>query len=197
MLRFLIVFLLAFSLQLPALAQQSAALNVLVINDAYFLEKYPIITNGFNHKFYFQGSYVRCGNPGLIDAYAVYRYQRDNLDYGYNINVGYTEAGQRKSFYFVLNGRLPWSDYSQKIGQVYDCESPPACITVGFPACVGAQIITRFPFDIFLNIPAASINCPTVEFFEHVYDICWLYELMRWLKYPMALSLLIKLAMQL
>jgi hypothetical protein len=71
---------------------------------------------------------------------------------------------------------------------------PPVCV---FPQCIGEQISQKFPFDIFLNIPAATVDCPSLIFFGQVYDLCWLYELLRWFKYPIAISLLIKLAMHL
>jgi hypothetical protein len=63
--------------------------------------------------------------------------------------------------------------------------------------CFNNAFSSIFPFDIFLNIPVIAITCPTLEFFGHVYDVCWLYELLRWFKYPIAVSLLIKLAMHL
>jgi hypothetical protein len=99
----------------------------------------------------------------------------------------------------VLLGSDVYNDAVASFGTIINQSAlcwcpPPPCL---FPQCIGEQISQKFPFDIFLNIPAAIIDCPSVTFFGKIYDLCWLYELLRWFKYPIAISLLVKLAMHL
>jgi hypothetical protein len=71
---------------------------------------------------------------------------------------------------------------------------PPPCL---FPQCVVEEIVKVFPFDIFLGIPNVPLSCPSVSFFDFYYELCFLYEALRLIKYPIAVSLLIKIVMHL
>ena len=208
MLRFLIVFWLVFSLQFPAWAACPLPTYTIVPPRYYPCVNNPLSDVGcppITNKGII-GSWQECTSRSVYRVYFVHQLFKVSFSqyYTYYIEslngVGFpsTPLVLRPAIYNNGYTTVPPSKIGSFIHPEYECWCPPpACITLGFPACVGAKIITRFPFDIFLNIPAAAINCPSVQFFGHSYDLCWLYELMRWLKYPIALSLLIKLAMQL
>lgn len=152
------------------------------------------------------GTWAECKNDQLR-MYALYeRWLTDSPSLGKSgfvavslfINYSSFSSPGTHSFLFPLSSSTYTSAFNSLgtfINQSAFCWCPPpVCI---FPQCIGEQISQKFPFDIFLNIPAATINCPAVTFFGQLYDLCWLYELLRWFKYPIAVSLLIKLAMHL
>lgn len=62
-----------------------------------------------------------------------------------------------------------------------------------FLTCVTGQLANKFPFDIFANIEPAEIVCPSISFFNRPFDVCFIYETVRVLKYPLVASLLIKM----
>jgi hypothetical protein len=62
-----------------------------------------------------------------------------------------------------------------------------------FLTCVTSRFADKFPFDIFANIEPAEIVCPSISFFNRPFDVCFIYETVRVLKYPLVASLLIKM----
>lgn len=59
--------------------------------------------------------------------------------------------------------------------------------------CLKNAFNSIFPFDIFALPADLSLICPALVFFGYPWDLCWAYELFRWLKYPIVVSLSIKL----
>jgi hypothetical protein len=73
-------------------------------------------------------------------------------------------------------------------------QSQPAQVCSNkFLTCVTGRLANKFPFDIFANIEPAEIACPSISFFERPFDVCFIYETVRVLKYPLVASLLIKM----
>jgi hypothetical protein len=66
------------------------------------------------------------------------------------------------------------------------------CEVEGFTICIARKFSTKFPFDILFNLPSAEITCPTVNFFGSEFDLCFIYEVMRLMKYPIAAALIVK-----
>lgn len=66
-----------------------------------------------------------------------------------------------------------------------------------FVGCVTGKLAQKFPFDILGNLPSSKITCPKITISigteSRDFDLCWMYEAMRPLKYVIAMSLLIKL----
>jgi hypothetical protein len=61
-----------------------------------------------------------------------------------------------------------------------------------FIGCVSGKISKKFPFDIF-SLPSSQITCPKVNFFGSEFDLCFIYEAMRLVKYPIAAALIVKI----
>lgn len=70
--------------------------------------------------------------------------------------------------------------------------TPTACSN-NFLTCVTAKFASKFPFDIFANISAEAVTCPSISFFSRPFDVCFLYDTVRVLKYPLVASLLVKM----
>jgi hypothetical protein len=70
---------------------------------------------------------------------------------------------------------------------------PASSCSSNFLTCVTSRFGDKFPFDIFANIEPAEIACPSISFFERPFDVCFIYETVRVLKYPLVASLLIKM----
>ena len=116
-------------------------------------------------------------------------------------------------------GRSPGFSVDDGFGGVFDSYTPlPTnsplyphtikCFTVrlvklheikceDFISCISGKISKKFPFDILFNLPSAQITCPKVNFFESEFDLCFIYEAMRLMKYPIAAALIIKLSLYL
>jgi hypothetical protein len=70
-----------------------------------------------------------------------------------------------------------------------------------FVGCVTSRFSAKFPFDIVANIPSNQIQCPAINFtvgtgafsVSRNFDICWIYDLVRIVKYPLMASLIIKI----
>jgi hypothetical protein len=62
-----------------------------------------------------------------------------------------------------------------------------------FLTCVTGRFADKFPFDLFSNIEPQQITCPSISFFERPFDVCFIYDTVRVLKYPLVASLLIKM----
>jgi hypothetical protein len=208
----LIVFLLVFSLQFPAMADCPLPQYELAPIEPY--ECIPNLSNDYSCQPVtdegWVGSWQECLKQGQYTIYRVhlvreyhwvyphvsfshyYVYQLDTHNgLGFEEGRQYTSGDMHNAGYYLS---MP-PQVGSFINPEMECWCPPPpCL---FPQCIGEEISQVFPFDIFLNIPAAAINCPSVDFFGQVYDLCWLYELLRWFKYPIAVSLLIKLAMHL
>ncbi|MBD0385196.1 MAG: hypothetical protein ICV54_01350 [Nostoc sp. C3-bin3] len=67
------------------------------------------------------------------------------------------------------------------------------CEIEGFVACITSKFSSKFPLDIFLNLPSTQITYPKVNFFGKEFDLCFIYEAMRLMKYPIAAALVVKL----
>jgi hypothetical protein len=66
------------------------------------------------------------------------------------------------------------------------------CEVEGFVTCIASKFSRKFPFDIISNLPSTQITCPLVNFFGSRFDLCFIYEAMRLMKYPIAAALVIK-----
>jgi hypothetical protein len=62
-----------------------------------------------------------------------------------------------------------------------------------FISCVSGKISKKFPFDILFNLPSTQITCPKANFFGSEFDLCFIYEVMRLMKYPIAAALIMKI----
>jgi hypothetical protein len=60
-------------------------------------------------------------------------------------------------------------------------------------SCISGKFAQKFPFDILFNLPPTQITCPKVNFFGSEFDLCFIYEAMRLVKYPIVAALIIKL----
>jgi hypothetical protein len=210
--KFLITFLLILSFQFPAWAACPIPEYQLAP-----IEPYPCVEN-FSDDTSCQpvtdegwvGSWQECFQQGSNRIYRVHLireyhwvYPRISFSHYYHYQLdAYNGEGFLEGRLYTA-GDMHTAGYTtslpSQIGSFINPEMecwcpPPPCL---FPQCIGEEISQKFPFDIFLNIPAAAINCPSLTFFGQLYDLCWLYELLRWFKYPIAVSLLIKLAMHL
>jgi hypothetical protein len=66
---------------------------------------------------------------------------------------------------------------------------------------VSSKFAAKAPFDILSNIPEAKLTCPKISFtvgtgtfaVSRDFDICWIYDLVKVVKYPLMASLLIKI----
>jgi hypothetical protein len=68
-----------------------------------------------------------------------------------------------------------------------------SCGNENIGACISDKFSKKFPFDIFFNLPSTKITCPKVNFFGSEFDLCFIYEALRLMKYPIAAALVIKL----
>jgi hypothetical protein len=63
--------------------------------------------------------------------------------------------------------------------------------------CIPQKLSSKFPFDIFAGLSSQEITCPriTVSFpgVSRDFDLCWIYQAMRPIKYAIAISLLVKI----
>jgi hypothetical protein len=62
-----------------------------------------------------------------------------------------------------------------------------------FVSCIFRKFLGKFPFDILFNLPSSEITCPKVNFFGTEFDLCFIYEAMRLIKYPIAMALIMKI----
>jgi hypothetical protein len=67
-----------------------------------------------------------------------------------------------------------------------------SCGDENFVACLADKFSKKFPFDILFNLPSTQITCPKVSFFGSEFDLCFIYQALRAVKYPIAASLIIK-----
>ena len=59
--------------------------------------------------------------------------------------------------------------------------------------CIKNALNSIFPFDIFALPTDLSLICPALIFFGYEWDLCWAYEILRLLKYPILVSLAVKI----
>lgn len=59
--------------------------------------------------------------------------------------------------------------------------------------CLVNSLNSIFPFDIFVLPSDLSLICPALIFFGYEWDLCWAYEILRLLKYPILVSLAVKI----
>lgn len=77
---------------------------------------------------------------------------------------------------------------------------PPDC-SKSFVRCVTSKFATKSPFDIVSNIPKQKATCPKISFtvgtgafaVTRDFDICWIYDLVKVVKYPLMAALIIKI----
>lgn len=77
---------------------------------------------------------------------------------------------------------------------------PPDC-SKSFVKCVTSKFATKAPFDIVGNIPKQKATCPKISFtvgtgafaVTRDFDICWIYDLVKVVKYPLMAALIIKI----
>lgn len=77
---------------------------------------------------------------------------------------------------------------------------PPDC-SKSFVRCVTSKFATKAPFDIVSNIPRNKATCPKINFtvgtgafsVSRNFDICWIYDLIKIVKYPLMAALIIKI----
>ncbi len=70
-----------------------------------------------------------------------------------------------------------------------------------FVGCVTSKFATKAPFDILGNIPKEKMTCPAINFtvgtgtfsVSRNFDICFLYDLVKIVKYPLMAALIIKI----
>ncbi len=60
-----------------------------------------------------------------------------------------------------------------------------------FISCITGKISKKFPFDVF-SLPSTQITCPKVIFFGSEFDLCFIYEAIRLMKYPITAALIMK-----
>lgn len=79
-------------------------------------------------------------------------------------------------------------------------QAKPDC-SKSFINCVTSKFATKAPFDIVSNIPKEKISCPAISFtvgtgafaVSRDFDICWIYDLVKVVKYPLMAALIIKI----
>lgn len=72
-------------------------------------------------------------------------------------------------------------------------EEPPAECDNGFFTCITGNFADKFPFDIFANIELTEQECPSVTFFFKPFELCFILDLFKIMKYPVIASLLMKI----
>jgi hypothetical protein len=80
-------------------------------------------------------------------------------------------------------------------------QAKPADCSKSFVSCVTSKFATKAPFDILGNIPKEKATCPAINFtvgtgafsVSRNFDICFLYDLVKILKYPLMAALIIKI----
>jgi len=80
-------------------------------------------------------------------------------------------------------------------------QAKPADCSKSFVSCVTSKFATKAPFDILGNIPKEKATCPKVNFtvgtgpfsVSRDFNICFLYDLVRIVKYPLMAALIIKI----
>lgn len=156
------------------------------------------------------GSWQECLQRGQIRIYRVHLVREYHWEYdytsfsqywvyqldmhdgqGYEEGRQYTAGDMQSAGYRTV---MP-SEVGSFINPEMQCWCPPEICR--FPECIGDQISKKFPFDIFLGVELVPLTCPGVEFYGFFYDLCFIYEALRFLKYPVALALLVKLVMAL
>lgn len=115
----------------------------------------------------------------------VFRVPDDNIEHSYvgryGVIFGYLPAPTNYS-HVDCDHILSWELLQNK------CED--------FVSCVSSKIAQKFPFDIFGNLPSSAITCPALTIAllseSRTFDLCWIYEGMRPLKYAVVISLIVK-----
>jgi hypothetical protein len=144
-----------------------------------------------------------CINTHLLNFYAIYEYPSGDMfvaAVSYYDGKPATKAGFWLGYYNIYIGLPEADDRNVPAGEFrhsdYLC-CPPECVDDGFVTCVATKFSKKFPFDIIGNLPSSAITCPalSIELIgeSRTFDLCWIYEGMRPLKYAVAMSLLIKL----
>jgi len=85
-------------------------------------------------------------------------------------------------------------------GQAIAATTPKDCSKT-FIGCVTSKFSSKFPFDTVANIPKDKAQCPKITFtvgngnfvVSRDFDVCWIYDLVRVVKYPLMAALIIKI----
>jgi hypothetical protein len=80
-------------------------------------------------------------------------------------------------------------------------QAKPNDCSKSFVSCVTSKFATKAPFDILGNIPKEKATCPAINFtvgtgafsVSRNFDICFLYDLVKVVKYPLMAALIIKI----
>jgi hypothetical protein len=80
-------------------------------------------------------------------------------------------------------------------------QAKPADCSKSFVSCVTSKFAAKAPFDILGNIPKEKATCPAINFtvgtgafsVSRDFDICFLYDLVKVVKYPLMAALIIKI----
>ncbi len=80
-------------------------------------------------------------------------------------------------------------------------QAKPNDCSKSFVSCVTSKFAKKAPFDILGNIPKEKATCPAINFtvgtgafsVSRNFDICFLYDLVRIVKYPLVAALIIKI----
>jgi hypothetical protein len=78
---------------------------------------------------------------------------------------------------------------------------PPTDCSKTFVGCVTSKFSSKFPFDVLANIPKNQAQCPKITFtvgngkfvVSRDFDICWIYDLVKIVKYPLTAALIVKI----
>lgn len=208
---FLLSFVLIFFLQFPAISCPLPELNVIPHQPEECVDNpndetgcTPVTVLGI------VGSWRECSRRSSSLVFRVWYAQEHYFDYGYisfsHYHVYYHDFYDGQGLdedSYSLDGFNYWGYYSNRLPPQIDTFTnpemecwcpPPPCL---FPQCVLDQVGKAFPFDIFLSVSEVPLTCPSVEFFGFYYDLCFIYEALRFIKYPIAAGLIIKIVMAL
>jgi hypothetical protein len=211
--KFFLVFLLIFFFQFPAWADCPLPDFPSFSPDAYahdcgtdedFGDDTPGCTSYTSELV---GTWAQCLDDDTFYVYALYhRFMTSSPSLGRSAFIASSIFLEYSSFstpatyrsLITINSSLYNSAYNSIdtiINQSAFCWCPPPpCL---FPECLVNEISKKFPFDIFLGINQVGLTCPGVTFFGFYYDLCFIYEALRFVKYPIAVALIVKLAMAL
>jgi hypothetical protein len=140
-----------------------------------------------------------CTDGHYLNFYAIYEYPTGDMFVAaviYYDGDPFKEAAFYRGFYNPYQW-VPGDDpLNVPAGEFrhfeYNC-CPPECEIEGVITCITDKFSRKFPFDIIGNLPSSQITCPKVIFFGSDFALCFIYEAMRLMKYPIAAALIIKL----
>jgi hypothetical protein len=80
-------------------------------------------------------------------------------------------------------------------------QAKPSDCSKSFVGCVTSKFATKAPFDILGNIPKEKVTCPAINFtvgagafsVSRSFNICFIYDLVKVVKYPLMAALIIRI----